>query len=144
MAFTSSLFDYFKWHVLREQVRFTGALADEFKEVLSMIRIGNINEKVKTFLRKIHERNSLNVTESLSTTLFSKRDDSVLYNQKNIDELEGPYFDFMAEDDFLLDEAEVSKVCNAHKSMGLKVGMRIMFIRNDFDNEISNGTIGII
>ena len=50
----------------------------------------------------------------------------------------------MARDDFLIDEVEVSKVCNAHKSLGLKVGMRIMFIRNDFVNEISNCTIGII
>ena len=144
LAYTSTVFELFKWHVLREQVRFTGLLADSFKEILSFIRIGKINDKVKNFLRRIQETQSLNTPETLCTALFSKKNDAKTCNEQCIKALPGPTFVFDAIDDFNLIEEEVQSVCNAQKTLNLKVGMRIMFIRNDFSNDISNGTIGII
>ena len=144
LAFTSTMFDLFKWHVLREQVRFTGSLADKFKEILSLIRLGNINEMVKSFLRRVQESQYLNTTRILCTSLFSRRQDALICNEKCIEDLPGPIFIFDAEDDFKLVEKDVQSVCNAQKTIRLKVGMRVMFIRNDFANDISNGTIGIV
>lgn len=144
MAFTSTMFDLFKWHVLREQVRFKGSLADKFKEILSFIRLGNINETVKSFLRRIQESQYLNISKTLYTALFSRRQDALNCNEKCIEELSGPMFTFEAEDDFKLQEKDVQAVCNAQKVLYLKVGMRVMFIRNDYTNDISNGTIGIV
>ena len=114
----------------------------EFLDVLAEIRNGRMNSKVADFLN--HHTKPHN-EEHPGTRLFPRRDQSENYNQKKLKEIPEPEHEFDAI--FFGDEKFVTtlkKSAPVADKLKLKVGCRVIFLKNDMQKRWVNGTRGIV
>ena len=114
----------------------------EFLDVLSDVRKGQITERVKEFLS---ERKKFHDEDHPGPRLFPRREQSELYNQKKLSEIN--------EDEHIIDSiylGEEKFVTNLKRSspvpeqLKVKVGCRVLFLKNDPQKRWVNGTRGVV
>jgi ATP-dependent DNA helicase PIF1 len=108
-----------------------------FIEALNRIRIYQIEQRD---LNLINERLSFNVDSIKTTILTSKRDIAARYNEIGLNNTNGPTFEFDAVITGKWFESEYPK----DTTIKLKVGVPVLFIKNDPSGEYKNGTRGVI
>ena len=114
----------------------------QFLDVLSDVRKGQITERVKEFLS---ERTKFHDEDHPGTRLFPRREQSEQYNQKKLSEIN--------EDEHIIDSiylGEEKYITNLKRSapvpeqLKIKVGCRVLFLKNDPQKRWVNGTRGIV
>jgi len=114
----------------------------EFLDVLAEIRDGKMSQKVIRFLNahtKPHDENHP------GTRLFPRRDLSEKYNQKKLDEIqnEEKIFDsiYFGDEKFV---QSLKKSSPVPEQLKLKIGCRVIFLKNDAQKRWVNGTRGTL
>ncbi len=115
---------------------------NEFLNVLEDIRHGRMSEQVKEFLQdhtKPHDE------DHPGTRLFPRRDQSELYNQKKLSEINEEEY---IVDSIYLGEAKyieiLAKSAPVPQQLKLKIGCRLLFLKNDTQKRWVNGTRGTL
>lgn len=115
---------------------------NEFLNVLDDIREGHLTEKVRNFL---HERTKPHDEDHPGTRLFPRREQSESYNQKKLAEINETE---LIVDSIYLGEQKyidiLGKSAPVPAQLKLKVGCRILFLKNDVQKRWVNGTRGIL
>lgn len=115
---------------------------DLFLKVLEDVRDGKVSENVRQFLEE-HTRD--HDEDHPGTRLFPRRDLSENYNQKKLLEIN--------EDEFIVDSIYLgeqryidilTKSAPVPVQLKLKVGCRILFLKNDPQKKYVNGTRGVL
>ncbi len=115
---------------------------NEFLNVLSDIREGHVSERVKDFLA---EHTKPHDEDHPGTRLFPRRDQSEEYNQKKLAEID--------EDEVVIDSIYfgeqryieiLTKSAPVPQQLKLKVGCRVLFLKNDAQKRWVNGTRGTL
>lgn len=114
--------------------------SNEFLEVLADVREGKMTEKVREFL---HERTKPHDEDHPGTRLFPRRDQSEQYNEKKLAEIN--------EDEHIVDSIYLgeqkyidilSKNSPVPQKLKIKIGCRVLFLKNDLQKRWVNGTRG--
>lgn len=115
---------------------------NEFLHVLEDIRSGKFTERVKDFLQ---DRTKQHDEDHPGTRLFPRRDQSDLYNQKKLAEIRE---DEILVDSIFLGEQKyvdiLTKSAPVPPQLKLKIGCRVMFLKNDVQKRWVNGTRGTL
>ena len=115
---------------------------DEFLNILSDIRYGQVTARVRNFLEsKMREHDH----DDKSTRLFSRRDQSEQFNNRELAEIPKP--EIKIDSIYLGDERHVEILKKNSPVPGqliLKEGARIIFLQNDPQKRWVNGTRGTI
>ena len=115
---------------------------NEFLKVLDDVREGRVTEKVKEFLE---ERTRDHDEDHPGTRLFPRREQSEAYNQKKLAEIN--------EDEHIVDSIYLGeekfieilgKQAPVPAQLKLKVGCRLLFLKNDNQKRWVNGTRGTL
>lgn len=113
-----------------------------FLNVLDDVRHGRMTEQVKEFLQ---EHTKAHDEDHPGTRLFPRRDQSELYNQKKLAEIN--------EDEHVIDSIYLgekkyieilSKNAPVPQQLKLKMGCRVLFLKNDMQKRWVNGTRGVV
>lgn len=113
-----------------------------FLKVLADVREGKISEIAREFLQdhtKDHDE------DHPGTRLFPRRDQSELYNQKKLSEISEP--EHIVDSIFIGEQKFIdilSKSAPVPMQLKLKVGCRILFLKNDPQKRYVNGTRGTL
>ncbi|MES2802165.1 MAG: AAA family ATPase [Bdellovibrionota bacterium] len=114
----------------------------EFLDVLAEIRNGRMNQKVADFL---NERTKPHDEDHPGTRLFPRREQSENYNQKRLAEISEKEMTFEAiyfgEEKFVTNLKKQSPV---PETLRVKIGCRVMFLKNDMQKRWVNGTRGVV
>ena len=114
----------------------------DFLQVLADIRSGIFSERVREFLE---ERTRVHDEDHPGTRLFPRRDQSDQYNQKKLAEINS---DEVIIDSIYLGEEKyieyLGKSAPVPKQLKLKVGCRVLFLKNDMQRRWVNGTRGTV
>lgn len=114
----------------------------EFLDVLAEIRNGRMNQKVADFL---NQRTKPHDEDQSGTRLFPRREQSENYNQKKLSEINEKEMKFEAiyfgEEKYVQGLKKQSPVSETLK---LKIGCRVMFLKNDMQKRWVNGTRGVV
>jgi ATP-dependent exoDNAse (exonuclease V) alpha subunit len=114
----------------------------EFLRVLADIRKGQITPEAREFL---NERTKPHDESHPGLRLFPRRDQSETYNQKKLSEIreEELIIDsiYLGEEKFI---EVLSKNAPVPKQLRLKVGCRVLFLKNDPQKRWVNGTRGVL
>ncbi len=114
----------------------------DFLKVLADVRQGQVTEIVQEFLQdhtKPHDE------DHPGTRLFPKRDQAELYNQKKLSEIN--------EDEHIVDSIYLgdkkftdilAKTAPVPPQLKLKIGCRVLFLKNDPQKRWVNGTRGVL
>lgn len=115
---------------------------NEYLNVLDDIREGKISERVRNFLEEhTHDHDE----DHPGTRLFPKRDQSEQYNQKKLSEIN--------ETEYIVDSIFIgenkyteilSKSAPVPVQLKMKVGCRLLFLKNDPQKRWVNGTRGVL
>jgi ATP-dependent DNA helicase PIF1 len=114
----------------------------EFLDILQNVRHGKLSERVKDFL---NEHTKPHDEDHPGTRLFPRREQSELYNQKKLNEIN--------EDEHVIDSiylGEEKFITNLKKTapvvehLKIKVGCRVLFLKNDPQKRWVNGTRGTV
>lgn len=115
---------------------------NHFLNVLDDVRHGRITEKVKNFLQdhtKVHDE------DHPGTRLFPRRDQSEQYNQKKLAEINETE---CVIDSIYLGEQKFIEILGKNapvpQQLKLKIGCRILFLKNDMQKRWVNGTRGVV
>lgn len=111
-----------------------------FLRVLNQIRDGLITDEVKNFLQ---EHTQPHDEDHPGTRLFPRRDQSDLYNQKKLNEINES--EILVDSIYLGEEKHIeilSKSAPVPQQLKLKIGCRILFLKNDVQKRWVNGTRG--
>lgn len=114
----------------------------EFLDVLADIRNGQMNQKVFEFLNAHTKRHD---EDHPGTRLFPRRDQSENYNQKKLSEIPEKETEF--DSIFFGDEKFVTslkKSAPVPEKLKLKIGCRVIFLKNDAQKRWVNGTRGTL
>lgn len=115
---------------------------NEFLNVLGDIREGQLTERVREFLQ---ERTQFHDEDHPGTRLFPRRDQSEIYNQKKLAEINE---DEVVIDSIYLGEQKyidiLGKSAPVPSQLKLKVGCRVLFLKNDMQKRWVNGTRGTL
>jgi ATP-dependent DNA helicase PIF1 len=115
---------------------------NEFLNVLADVREGQITERVKEFLQ---EHTKPHDEEHPGTRLFPRRDQSEMYNQKKLSEINESE---LIVDSIYLGEQKyieiLGKSAPVPAQLKLKIGCRVMFLKNDVQKRWVNGTRGTL
>jgi ATP-dependent exoDNAse (exonuclease V) alpha subunit len=115
---------------------------NQFLHVLDDVRQGRMTDQVKSFLQ---EHTKPHDEDHPGTRLFPRRDQSEEYNQKKLAEIN--------EDEYIVDSIYLgeqkyieilSKSAPVPQQLKLKVGCRILFLKNDVSKRWVNGTRGVL
>lgn len=114
----------------------------EYLEVLHQIRSGKVNEAVRNFLNsRVRDHDE----DHPGTRLFPRRDQSDLYNQKKLKEInEDEYVIdtiYLGEEKFI---ANLKKNASVAEQLKIKIGCRVLFLKNDAQKRYVNGTRGTV
>lgn len=111
-----------------------------FLKVLNQIRDGLITDEVKNFLQ---EHTQPHDEDHPGTRLFPRRDQSDLYNQKKLNEINES--EILVDSIYLGEEKHIeilAKSAPVPQQLKLKIGCRILFLKNDVQKRWVNGTRG--
>lgn len=115
---------------------------NQFLHVLDDVRHGRMTEQVKEFLQ---EHTKAHDEDHPGTRLFPRRDQSEQYNQKKLAEINE---DEHVIDSIYLGEKKYIDVLGKNApvpvQLKLKLGCRILFLKNDMQKRWVNGTRGVI
>lgn len=115
---------------------------DLFLNVLDDVRHGRMTEQVKEFLQ---EHTKFHDEDHPGTRLFPRRDQSEQYNQKKLAEI---HEDEHVVDSIYLGEKKyvdlLGKNAPVPQQLKLKIGCRILFLKNDMQKRWVNGTRGFV
>lgn len=115
---------------------------NQFLHVLDDVREGKLTERVREFLE---ERTRDHDEDHPGTRLFPRRDQSEAYNQKKLSEINE---DEHVVDSIYLGEQKyidiLAKSAPVPPQVKLKVGCRILFLKNDVQKRWVNGTRGTL
>ncbi len=136
------------WHAagfticyLEEQFRQNDDVA---LSILNEIRAGDISKKTRTLLASRVKAKSTVVAEP--TRLFTHNEDVDAINQAELERLatveEAEYEMTWRGKEFIVET--LKKSCLAHEKLRLKVGARVMCVKNNFDQGYVNGTLGTV
>ncbi len=115
---------------------------NQFLHVLDDVRQGRLTEQVKNFLQ---EHTKAHDEDHPGTRLFPRRDQSEEYNQKKLAEIN--------EDEFVVDSIYfgeqkfieiLTKSAPVPQQLKLKIGCRLLFLKNDPQKRWVNGTRGVL
>lgn len=113
-----------------------------FLDVLNEVRHGRVNSSVTEFLQ---EHTKPHDEDHPGTRLFPRREQSETYNQKKLDEIleEEHIIDsiYLGEEKFVEALMRNAPVPNQVK---IKVGCRVLFLKNDPQKRYVNGTRGVV
>jgi ATP-dependent exoDNAse (exonuclease V) alpha subunit len=116
--------------------------SSEFLHVLADVREGRVSERVREFLQ---EHTQPHDEEHPGTRLFARRDQSENYNQKKLSEINE---DEIIVDSIYLGEQKfidiLSKSAPVPMQLKLKIGCRVLFLKNDAQKRWVNGTRGTL
>lgn len=114
----------------------------EFLNVLADVREGRVSERVREFLQ---EHTKPHDEDHPGTRLFARRDQSENYNQKKLAEIND---DEIVVDSIYLGEQKfidvLSKSAPVPMQLKLKIGCRVLFLKNDAQKRWVNGTRGTL
>ena len=114
----------------------------EFLNVLADIREGMMSERVRNFLE---EHTKAHDEDHPGTRLFPRRDQSEDYNQKKLAEINE---DEIIVDSIYLGEQRyieiLGKSAPVPAQLKLKIGCRVLFLKNDMQRRWVNGTRGTV
>ncbi len=136
------------WHAasfticyLEEQFRQNDDVA---LSILNEIRAGDISKKTRTLLASRVKAKSTVAAEP--TRLFTHNEDVDAINQAELERLatveEAEYEMTWRGKEFIVET--LKKSCLAHEKLRLKVGARVMCVKNNFDQGYVNGTLGTV
>jgi ATP-dependent exoDNAse (exonuclease V) alpha subunit len=115
---------------------------NEFLNVLADIREGLFNDRVQNFLE---ERTRDHDEDHPGTRLFPRRDQSEQYNQKKLAEINET--EYLVDSIYLGEQRYIdilSKNAPVPPQLKLKVGCRVLFLKNDMNKRWVNGTRGTL
>lgn len=114
----------------------------EFLNVLEDVRQGQLTERAKEFLQ---EHTKPHDEDHPGTRLFPRREQSALYNEKKLAEIND---DEHVIDSIYLGEQKyieiLGKSAPVPEKLKLKIGCRVLFLKNDVQKRWVNGTRGVV
>ncbi len=132
----------FKMCYLEEQYRQTD---DRATMVLNDIRANRVSEDTQTYLRECFLENKKDISITEPTRLYTHNIDVDVVNTKELTKIQGKEKSFTMHSRG--NETLVSilkKSCLAPEVLNLKVGARVMFIKNNLEEGYANGSLGVI
>lgn len=132
----------FKVCYLEEQYRQTD---DRATAVLNDIRANRVNEDTHTYLRECFVENKKEISVIEPTRLYTHNIDVDEVNKKELLKIKGKEGAFTMHtrgSEALV--AIIKKSCLAPEVLNLKVGARVMFVKNNMDEGYANGSLGIV
>jgi dephospho-CoA kinase len=132
----------FKVCYLEEQYRQTD---DRATSVLNDIRANRVSEDTQTYLRECFIENKKEISITEPTRLFTHNIDVDEVNKKELTKIKGKEGSFTMHSRG--NETLVSilkKSCLAPEVLNLKVGARVMFVKNNMDEGYANGSLGVV
>jgi len=125
---------------LHEQYRHEG---DELTQVLSDIRAGDVGEETLEPLRKRYKRNTGGLVNP--TKLYTHNANVDFINKKELKNLQGETKEYYMEYIGNKKLTEIlAKNCLAPEELQLKKDALVMFVKNNFEKDYVNGTLGKI
>jgi ATP-dependent DNA helicase PIF1 len=115
---------------------------DNFLKVLADVRDGKVSALAKNFLE---EHTKAHDEDHPGTRLFPRRDQSEMYNQKKLSEISEP--EYVVDSIFIGEQRFIdilAKSAPVPIQLKLKVGCRILFLKNDPQKRYVNGTRGTL
>ena len=115
----------------------------EYLEVLNAIRDNNISEKVLGHLKSRHNKKTdLNIEP---TRLHSHNVDVDSENERELAKIDGKVFEYEVYSKGNPNLVEVlKKSCMAPAILKLKIGAKVMFVKNNFEAGYANGSLGVV
>jgi ATP-dependent DNA helicase PIF1 len=115
----------------------------EYLEVLNAIRDNTVSEPILDRLRGRYMKKPLGETEP--TKLYTHNVDVDGENERELDKLPGEVFEYeMASKGKENIITTIKKGCLAPEMLRLKVGARVMMVKNSFEDKYANGTLGVV
>ena len=115
----------------------------EYLEVLNAIRDNTVSEPILDRLRGRYMKKPVGETEP--TKLYTHNVDVDGENERELDKLPGEVFEYeMASKGKENIIATIKKGCLAPEMLRLKVGARVMMVKNSFEDKYANGTLGVV
>lgn len=115
---------------------------DHFLKVLADVREGKVSTLAREFLE---EHTKDHDEDHPGTRLFPRRDQSEMYNQKKLSEISEP--EHVVDSIFIGEQKFIDilgKTAPVPMQLKLKVGCRILFLKNDPQKRYVNGTRGTL
>lgn len=114
----------------------------EYLDVLTSIRSGVPNSKT---IEVLQNRLNASITDIMPARLFSHNFNVDAFNEKQLAKVPGEVkkFGMSSRGNEKLAEALV-KSCLAPSELSLKVGAAVMFVKNNFEEGVVNGTLGTV
>lgn len=114
----------------------------EYLEVLHQVRSGKVNDTVRNFLNsRVREHDE----DHPGTRLFPRRDQSDQYNQKKLNEINEDEHSidtiYLGEEKFI---TNLRKNASVPEQLKIKMGCRVLFLKNDAMKRYVNGTRGTV
>lgn len=126
----------------------------EFQLILNKIRIGFVDEMVETYLNNILKKGKIVREDGIVPTLiFPLRKQVANYNLIELMKLDGEHFHYNASYTFSkkVEEYEkerfvhiINEGTNCEESLDLAVGAQVMYLVNDNDLNLVNGSRGVV
>lgn len=111
-----------------------------FVQILDNIRVNSVSDSEISLLNQTCASQEIDTDEDFVVTLATKRDTVNYINQVKLDEIDKPLhsYDGIIEGDF------PENSLPTQKTLVLKEGAQIIFIKNDLERRWYNGSVGII
>lgn len=117
----------------------------EYLKVLNAVRDAKVNAETQKILQSRFGQRSENKTGQVATKLYSHNRDVDAENETELKKLPGKTFEYQMEERGNHHVIEVlKKSCLAPATLQLKVGAKVMFVKNNFDEGYVNGTMGVV
>lgn len=132
----------FKVCYLEEQYRQTD---DRATAVLNDIRANRVSDDTHTYLRECFLENKKEISIIEPTRLFTHNIDVDEVNKKELIKIKGKEVSFSMHargNETLV--SILKKSCLAPEVLNLKIGARVMFVKNNIDEGYANGTLGVV
>lgn len=116
---------------------------DSLHAILHAIRNGEVEDGVYEALQDALENPPTDFDDLPHTKLYTHNEDVDRINSENYKKLSGTEKNYVMESKGKKNIVEVLKSsCLAHEILKLKIGTRVMFIKNDIGKKYNNGTLG--
>ncbi len=127
---------------------------EEFQHILNKIRIGFVDEMVETYLTNILKKGKISREDGIIPTLiFPLRKQVANYNQNELMKLDTEHVHYHASYTFSkkVEEYEkeryihlINEGTNCEDHLDLAIGAQVMYLVNDNDLKLANGSRGIV
>lgn len=115
----------------------------DYLKILNEIRANNVSEKSRACLVKRIDGNFKDDNEA--TKLYTHNFDVDEINLRELDKINGPAKSYTMRSDGRLALAQALRAgCLAPEKLILKKGAKVMFVKNNFELGVVNGTVGLV